>query len=143
MKAFIVFLIAAQLISAAFAQEHLGLRWAYSMRISVAYDLVPGQRLSAPSCRSVHPPEYPVEAMRAGLSGETRVTFLLKEDGLVYEAKVSSSSGIDLLDAASLTAVKNWKFHRFGEEVAPGRIANRYSTPVTVEAVIKYELPEG
>lgn len=143
MKALIVFLIAVQLALAAFAQEHLGLRWAYRMRISVSYDIVPGQRLSAPSYRSVPPPEYPFDAMRAGLSGVTKVTFLLKEDGLVYEAKVSSSSGVDILDAAALTAIKNWKFHRFGEEVSPGKIANRYSSAITVEAVIQYELPEG
>lgn len=142
MKSIVLLFLALLSTVPVYAQEHRGLRWNYSMRISVSYDIVPAQRLSAPTYRTIAPPEYPFEAMRAGLSGVTKVTFVLREDGLVHDAKVSSSSSVDLLDAASLAAVKNWKFYRFNEEVFPGAVANRYSGPITIEAVITYELPD-
>ena len=142
MKFIIMLIMAACLTLISFAQEHQGVRWSYRTRISVSYDIMPEQRQSAPSYRSVRPPEYPAEAERAGLTGVTKVMFVLKEDGLVYEAKVSSSSGTDLLDQVALAAVNQWRFHSFHEEVGPGARANRYAGPISVEAIIKYELPE-
>jgi TonB family protein len=128
--------------TASFAQEHLGYRWTCNMRVSMSYDITPPQRLAAPSFRSVPLPEYPAEAMRAGLTGITKIQFVLKDDGVVSDAVISNSSGVDLLDTAALSAVRKWLFYRFGEEVQPGRFANRYSGPIKIEAVLRFEIPE-
>lgn len=48
------------------------------------------------------PPDYPVQARRLGLAGETRLTLCVDADGRPHDAVVAKSSGSDLLDQAAL-----------------------------------------
>ncbi len=49
---------------------------------------------------------YPDKAMTEGLGGQAQVRFTVSEDGSLEEAKIVSSSGEDVLDRASIMAVK-------------------------------------
>lgn len=50
---------------------------------------------------------YPRIARMQGLSGRVLVTFVLSKNGNIFEAKVQSSSGHDILDRSAVEAVKS------------------------------------
>lgn len=67
------------------------------------------------------PPEYPPEAVRAGLTGRVVLEVEISADGRVGRARVAVSSGQAVLDAAALRSIKRWRFspaRRGGEPVA-------------------------
>lgn len=80
---------------------------------------------SAPVLRKLRvvdmrPPDYPPSARRQGIEGTVRVRVLVGEDGRVIQALVFKTSGNDMLDAAALEAVSDWRFEpaqRDGEAV--------------------------
>ena len=50
---------------------------------------------------------YPEQAMNDGLGGQAQVRFTLSRDGALVEQNVVSSSGVDVLDKASVMAVRS------------------------------------
>ena len=61
-----------------------------------------------PECVTAAQPVYPADAMQAGVQGRVVVQVLVGKDGLVKDARIVSS--IPMLDAAALTAVRNYRF---------------------------------
>ena len=56
-------------------------------------------------------PDYPSSAMRQELEGITKVNFLISEEGYVSSATILESSGHEILDLASINAIKNCSFY--------------------------------
>jgi protein TonB len=56
------------------------------------------------------PPRYPLTARRAGEQGTVTLRVLVTPDGVASYVAVEKSSGSPHLDAASLEAVKAWRF---------------------------------
>ena len=50
---------------------------------------------------------YPGQAMSDGVGGQARVRFTLSKEGVLVEQNVVSSSGVDVLDSASIMAVRS------------------------------------
>jgi protein TonB len=63
----------------------------------------------AVSCPKLTPPEYPAISRRMGEEGKLILRVELDENGHIDNAKVLNSSGYERLDAAALSAVKNWQ----------------------------------
>lgn len=57
----------------------------------------------------VRRPFYPAAARRAGIEGDTRVVAHVDSTGWVCSVRLGVSSGIDILDDASLEAVRQWR----------------------------------
>lgn len=60
--------------------------------------------------RQNHPPRYPVEAIRDGISGNVVVVADVDEHGRVVGARIEHSEPQGVFDAASLQAVVQWQF---------------------------------
>ncbi len=58
----------------------------------------------------VRQPQYPIEARRLGIEGETLLRVLVGSDGQVLEIGIARSSGDRHLDRAALSAVRSWRF---------------------------------
>ncbi len=57
-------------------------------------------------------PIYPIEEMRAGISGTVLLELLVGVDGRVLDARILHSSGNRRLDAAAREQIlRNWRFH--------------------------------
>lgn len=63
---------------------------------------------------SAPPPRYPMDALRAGTSGQVVVEISIGGDGDVTNARVVQSTPPRVFDRAALTAVKRWKFEPTG-----------------------------
>ncbi|MCE7913661.1 MAG: energy transducer TonB [Nitrosomonas sp. PRO4] len=61
------------------------------------------------SCPKLSAPAYPAISRRMGEEGKLVLRVELDEKGHIDDAKVINSSGYERLDAAALTAVKNWQ----------------------------------
>lgn len=61
------------------------------------------------SCPKLTAPDYPAISRRMGEEGKLVLRVELDENGHIDDAKVINSSGYERLDAAALTAVKNWQ----------------------------------
>ena len=59
----------------------------------------------------MHPPKYPVQALRLGQKGTVMLRVLVGIDGHAQEVTVEKSSGSRLLDQAAIDAVKTWVFN--------------------------------
>jgi protein TonB len=66
-----------------------------------------GAELSV-ACPEREPPVYPAQSRRRGEAGHVVLKVELDEQGRVAEARVQTSSGVQRLDEAALTAVRNW-----------------------------------
>lgn len=55
-------------------------------------------------------PGYPERALLRGVSGNVRLSYILDEDGRVRDVKVEQSSPATVFDAASVTALRKWRF---------------------------------
>ncbi|MDR3415304.1 MAG: energy transducer TonB [Nevskia sp.] len=64
-------------------------------------DLVPLQRI---------PPQYPAEARRAGIGGKVKLTIHVLADGSVGGAKIIEANPKGMFEAASITAVRKFRF---------------------------------
>jgi protein TonB len=67
-------------------------------------------RAAPAAYRHAPPPRYPMLAREQGLEGVVVLSVLVRPDGRVEDARVASSSGADVLDAAALSAVRTWLF---------------------------------
>ncbi|PZP63743.1 MAG: energy transducer TonB [Pseudoxanthomonas spadix] len=63
---------------------------------------------------SAPPPRYPMDALRAGTSGQVVVEITIGGDGDVTNARVVQATPPRVFDRAALTAVKRWKFEPTG-----------------------------
>jgi protein TonB len=56
-------------------------------------------------------PIYPASAQRAGYEGTVLLEITVDTNGRAMEVHVTRSSGYDVLDAAAIQAVKQWRFN--------------------------------
>ena len=56
-------------------------------------------------------PEYPRKARVLGLEGVLRIS-LAVQDGSLVTTQIVQSSGHEILDAAGLTAIQQWRFRK-------------------------------
>lgn len=61
-------------------------------------------------------PEYPQDALQAGLSGEVRVRITVQADGRVKDAVIERAAPEKVFDAAALAAVRKWRFKPIGAD---------------------------
>jgi len=61
-------------------------------------------------------PEYPRDALQAGLSGEVRVRITVQADGRVKDAVVERSTPEKVFDDAALAAARKWRFKSIGDD---------------------------
>ncbi len=66
-------------------------------------------------------PRYPVEALRAGQSGEVQVEFTVAADGSVTSARVVRADPPRVFDREAVNAVKRWRFEPTGAPVTTRR----------------------
>ncbi|MEO5558481.1 MAG: energy transducer TonB [Dokdonella sp.] len=59
----------------------------------------------------MHPPKYPVQALRLHQQGTVVLKVLVGTDGRPQEVTVEKSSGSRILDQAAIEAVKGWMFN--------------------------------
>jgi hypothetical protein len=74
-----------------------------------------------PKIIEITPTIYPDEARRAEIEGVVILELSINADGKLESAKVIKSSNYEMLDAAALETVKNWKFSpaiRSGQKVS-------------------------
>jgi protein TonB len=72
------------------------------------------------------PPVYPAPARQRGIEGRVVVRLVVGADGVPAEVRVAQGSGSDLLDAAAVDAVRQWRFEparRAGVAVPEERLA--------------------
>lgn len=74
------------------------------------------------------PPRYPPEAVRQRHEGTVLLTFTIGPDGVPLDITVAQSSGFAELDAAALTAARQWRFRA----LAPDGHATTATTRVPV-----------
>lgn len=61
-------------------------------------------------------PDYPKEALQAGLSGEVRVRMTVQADGRVKDAVVERATPEKVFDDAALAAARKWRFKPIGKD---------------------------
>jgi periplasmic protein TonB len=66
-------------------------------------------------------PKYPLEAQRAGLSGEVLVEFTVATDGSVSSARVVRGNPPRTFDREALAAVKRWRYQPVASPVTTRR----------------------
>ena len=81
----------------------------------------PANAPAEPIPASAIPPQFPLEAVRRGESGQVLLKVPVAVDGTPGGISVARSSGTELLDRAALDAVSRWRFRparRDGDDVA-------------------------
>lgn len=95
-----------------------------------------GPVATGPMPRLIHapPPDYPRDALRAGISGEVVIRIDVGVDGVPASMEIVRSSRNRSLDRAALQAVRKWRF-------AP---ATRNGTPiaVSVQQTVSFDAPD-
>ncbi|MFC4729135.1 energy transducer TonB [Coralloluteibacterium thermophilus] len=71
----------------------------------------------APAVVSAPAPDYPREALRAGITGEVTVEFTVQPDGSVSDARVVSANPTRTFDREAISAVRRWQFESTDEPV--------------------------
>jgi protein TonB len=66
-------------------------------------------------------PRYPIDALRAGRSGEVQVEFTVAADGSVTSARVVRADPPRVFDREAVAAVKRWRFEPIGAPVTTRR----------------------
>lgn len=101
-----------------------------SSSASVASRASSGARSSAPVRKLYSPePEYPADALAAGLTGRVVVRVVIGKNGRVVRAGIQQSSGVPSLDAAAVAAVRQWRF----EPILQGGMAVVAAVPIPVQ----------
>ncbi len=77
------------------------------------------------------PPVYPEKEQRRRIGGTVRVAFTYAADGKVTSATVKTSSGNRNLDAAAVTAVKQWIVETVPKDGGPAAGAAETSVDFT------------
>jgi protein TonB len=97
---------------------------------SVASRASSGAQSHAPVRKLYSPePQYPPDALAAGLTGRVVVRVVIGKDGRVVRAGVQQSSGVPSLDASALAAVRQWRF----EPILHGGVAVVAAVPIPVQ----------
>lgn len=78
--------------------------------------------------KNMNPPHYPVAAAQQGISGQVLLVVDVGADGSVRGVEVEKSEPAGVFDAATLEAVKQWKFNPAIENGKP--VAGRVRVPV-------------
>lgn len=79
--------------------------------LAVAEPAVPESAvLREPIAAHAVQPGYPERALLRGVSGNVRLSYALDDDGRVRDVKVEQSSPATVFDAASVTALRKWRF---------------------------------
>lgn len=81
--------------------------------------------------KNMNPPRYPVAAAQQGISGKVLLVVDVAADGSVRGVEVEKSEPAGVFDAATLEAVKQWKFQPALENGKP--VAGRVRVPVDFE----------
>lgn len=81
------------------------------------------RQAAAPTLRPVSTPapRYPVEALRAGTSGEVLVEITVGTDGSVTNARILRANPARTFDREALNAVKRWRFEPISAPVTTRR----------------------
>ncbi len=85
-----------------------------------------------PQLRHNRPPDYPLEARRAGFEGTVVLRAAVAADGRVGKVEIAQSSGHRVLDAAAIRAVRSWQYepaYRDGQPV-----------PATIRQPVRFSL---
>ena len=69
-----------------------------------------GSKVQAAKLLSKAPPEYPIEARQAGVSGTVRLHMILATDGTVKQLQLIS--GPEMLVRAAMDALRQWRYKR-------------------------------
>jgi TonB family protein len=85
--------------------------WAGTNKYSVTlqYGSVVESGVDRPLPKSVQMPDYPIEAMKAGVSGDASILFLVGADGAVRDVVVEKASIVGF-GVAAQAAVAKWTF---------------------------------
>lgn len=78
------------------------------------------------------PPKYPRLARRRGWQGTVLLDVFVSQDGTAKEVRVQTGSGYAILDKASITSVKDWRF-------TPGQ-ENGHPLAMWVQVPIRFAL---
>lgn len=73
-------------------------------------------------------PEYPLSAMRRGLSGRVRLAFTVRPDGGVADVSVLETSPSGVFEEAAIAAARRWRFEP-------------RDAPVGIERTLRFDLP--
>lgn len=71
-----------------------------------------------------NPPQYPTDALRAGVEGTVHMAVSIDAQGNIIEVRVARSSGSSALDHAAMDAVRSWHYKPAmrGGQPAPGTV---------------------
>ena len=78
--------------------------------------------------RALHPPRYPVDALKEGKTGMTVLMVDIDAHGSVTGLKVERSSGDARLDAAALETAVKWRFNPAMKQGRP--VASKVRVPI-------------
>lgn len=81
--------------------------------------------------KNMNPPRYPVAAAQQGVSGKVLLVVDVAADGSVRGVEIEKSEPAGVFDAATLEAVKQWRFEPALENGKP--VAGRVRIPVDFE----------
>jgi len=73
---------------------------------------------------------YPPRAEEFGITGNVVVEYVLNRSGMVLSATISRSSGNNMLDRASLKAVRTAHFDAWPDKIFPGDINKKFSVKI-------------
>jgi len=98
-----------------------------------AQSVLPQYELRSPRYHINPAPQYPSLALKRHWQGEVWLRVLVGEQGNVIDAWVENSSGHELLDAAALDTVRNWKF--YPAQYGPENVREEVRLPIRFELV--------
>lgn len=78
---------------------------------------------------SAEPPRYPVEARRRRETGTVILLVVVDQHGRVAEISVATSSGVDRLDKAALSAVRRWRWSPMIVDGHPSKVKGLVRIP--------------
>jgi TonB family protein len=105
------------------------------VKVPVVKTILPSQSASAPKDKphTCGAEFYPPESLAKGEEGNTKLSFKILTDGTVDAITVTTTSGSQRLDDASVACVKTWHFR---PAIKDGKLAD-----VDSGAVVKWVLP--
>jgi len=94
--------------------------------VTVVQQIAGVEDKTPPDFSGNRPPEYPSDAVRRKLEGDTMLRIKINSAGKVIVVAVVKSSGHRILDQAAIAAVRTWR----------GQPARRGGRPVEVEETL-------
>ena len=115
-----------------------GMWMSFTYSVGVKYLEVLDKYTDAPRPQSLQIPDFPIEMMRAAVSGDVSVTFLVTEEGAVRDIVIEPSR-FEEAGAAVKSAVAKWSFQ-------PGRLflakEKRKNIPCHMRCLIRFTADE-